>query len=283
MSTFKVDSEQVRESIKVLKDLLKECEEAYDEKIPTSTQDRGKAHYEIQELCNNLRLTCYHVGELINNTILFLGGTSEMFDKADKGSASAILDAILNGSATQDGNNCWTWKYHKREVPVPPQGQNTNYTCGSASGSMMLDSRGVHVSEEEFWRYANSNGQGTYVYRIKDTLNHFLGYNAYRYVNTSGMSTEEYCRIIQNSLENGYPVQLPIRIPAGTGFGYSSGGHYVVVTGVYRNAAGEYVAMINDPFSAGWYNNGHQGQQIEIKLSELQKYNAQHSGYVICN
>ena len=171
----------------------------------------------------------------------------------------------------------------KVECDVPLRGQNTNYTCGSASGSMILSSLGINTSEEAFWNYANSGGQGTYVYRIAQTLNHFIGSNVYSYVNTANMSLEAYYQLIAASIEKGYPVEVVVCIQSGTEFGYSSNGHYVVVTGVYQNAQGEYIAKINDPFSGKWYSNGHQGQQIEIKLSDLQKYNANHSGYVICN
>ena len=166
------------------------------------------------------------------------------------------------------------------ECDVPLYGQKTNYTCGSASGSMILNSLGINVSEESFWRYANAGGEGTYVYRITQTLNHFLGAQIYSYVQTNKMGLEEYAKMIETSLERGYPVQMVIRIPRGTAFGYSSNGHYVVVTGIYQDKNGEYMVKINDPFSKSGPNAP---QQIEMKLSELKQYNANHSGYVICN
>jgi len=166
------------------------------------------------------------------------------------------------------------------ECDVPLYGQKTNYTCGSASGSMILNSLGVRVSESDFWNYANAGGHGTYVYRIAQTLNHFLGAQIYSYVQTYSMGLEEYAKMIETSLERGYPVQMVIRIPRGTAFGYSSNGHYVVVTGIYQDKNGEYMVKINDPFSKSGPNNP---QQIEMKLSELKQYNANHSGYVICN
>lgn len=171
----------------------------------------------------------------------------------------------------------------KVECDVPLHGQNTHYTCGSASGSMILSSLGINTSEEAFWNYSDAGGQGTYVYRVTATLNHFIGSNVYKYVETNKMSLDEYYQLLATSIEKGYPAEVQIRIPANTEFGYKSNGHYVVVTGIYQNAQGEYIAKINDPFSGKWYSNGHQGQQIEIKLSDLKKYNASHSGYVICN
>lgn len=91
MSTFKVDKEQVDNSVETLRKLLEECEEAYTKEIPESTVDKGQTHNELSDLCNNIKTTCYYLGELINNTILFLGKSSEMFEMSDKESAAAIM------------------------------------------------------------------------------------------------------------------------------------------------------------------------------------------------
>ena len=71
MSTFKVDKEQVDNSVETLRKLLEECEEAYTKEIPESTVDKGHTHNELSDLCNNIKTTCYYLGELINNTIIF--------------------------------------------------------------------------------------------------------------------------------------------------------------------------------------------------------------------
>lgn len=167
-------------------------------------------------------------------------------------------------------------------IDTPVFGQNTSFTCGSASGRMILGSLGIQVSESEFWNYANAGGCGTYVYRVTQTLNHFIGSDVYRYVDTTKMSLDEYAKLLTDSLEKGYPVEVVASIPSGTEFGYRTPGHYFVVSGVYRDANGELMARINDPFSGSWYSNGHQGQQFTMKLSDVKQYNANHSGYVIC-
>lgn len=94
MSTFKVDKEQVDNSVETLRKLLEECEEAYTKEIPESTVDKGHTHNELSDLCNNIKTTCYYLGELINNTILFLGKSSKMFEISDKESAAAIMDQV---------------------------------------------------------------------------------------------------------------------------------------------------------------------------------------------
>lgn len=95
MSTFKVDNEQINSSVETLRKLLEECEEAYTQEIPESMVDKGKTHDELTELCANMKTTCYYLGELINNTIRFLGQSSEMFEMSDKESASAITDTTV--------------------------------------------------------------------------------------------------------------------------------------------------------------------------------------------
>ncbi len=286
MSTFKIDTEKVNDSVETLRKLLDECEEIYNKKIPESEVDKGSTHNELYDLCQEIKTTCQYLGELINNSILFLGKSSEMFDTSDRESADAISDSspATDGSGlSTGGSNETSGNISQQSVDVQLYGQHTNYTCGSASGNMILNSIGVQCSEEDFWNYANSNGEGTYVYRVCQTLNHFIGSEKYRYVDTSRMDLSAYYQLIYSSLERGYPVEVVMRIPEGTAFGYGTNGHYAVISGVYQNSNGEYMAKINDPFSGNWFTNGHQGQQIEVKLSDIQQYNKNHSGYVICN
>ncbi len=90
MATFKVDKEQTKNSISILKTLLSSCEEAYNKEIPVSSFGKGDTHNELVDLCKNIKESCRCLGEVINNTILFLGGASDMFDTADKSSATNI-------------------------------------------------------------------------------------------------------------------------------------------------------------------------------------------------
>lgn len=209
-----------------------------------------------------------------SNTSTSYTGSSSYSSGASSYSSSSSAPASFS-TVHREEDEVW--------IDVPLAGQHTDYTCGSASGCMILSALGVSCSEEAYWRYANSNGQGTYVYRVAQALNHFLGSNKYDFVATNNMSLEEYYQTILKSLENGYPVEVVMSVEGKSEFGYSTEGHYVVVTGVYKNEDGEYIAKINDPFSKNWYNNGHQGQQIEMRLSDLHRYNKKHSSYIICN
>ena len=107
MSKFKVDSEQIDATVETLKTLLTKCEELYDKEIPVSDVDKGQTHEELISVCDNIRTTCYYFGQLIHNTIEFLGKSSEMFEESDKNSATAIAAEISNGSTQphHTGNN----------------------------------------------------------------------------------------------------------------------------------------------------------------------------------
>lgn len=101
MSTFKVDNEQVASAIETLKTLLAECEEAYNKEIPTSSVDKGKSHETMVVVCDYIKATCYNFGQLISNSIEFLGQSSEMFEQSDKQSATYIAE----GSTVTEGSS----------------------------------------------------------------------------------------------------------------------------------------------------------------------------------
>lgn len=94
MSSIKVDSEKINDSVKTLKMLLDECEKLYNKKFPESGSDKGLTHDELYNLYENIKTTCQYFGELINNTILFLGQSSEMFDASDREAAAAFVGNV---------------------------------------------------------------------------------------------------------------------------------------------------------------------------------------------
>lgn len=92
---FKIDTEVVKDSVATLRQLLEECEEMYAKEIPDSSVDKGLTHNELHELCQNIKTTCRYLGELINNSIRFLGESSDMFDTSDKESAATVFCGTL--------------------------------------------------------------------------------------------------------------------------------------------------------------------------------------------
>lgn len=251
----------------------------------------GKTTEQINRVYSTLRKMELEVVDLIAKTGVAINFALKKFYEADHAGEFEKIGNSLGGQYIgakgisiggvyigADGN-AYKGEFHQ----VSLVGQTRNYTCGSASGSMILNSIGVHVSEDDFWNYANAGGMGTYVYRVTQTLNHFIGSDKYKYVQTSSMGIDEYAALMSNSIKNGYPVEVVASIPTSSAFGYGTSGHYFVVDGVYKSESGEYRAKVSDPFSGGWYSNGHQGQQIDVKLSDIKQYNQNHSSYVICN
>ena len=101
MSKFKVDNEQIDATVETLKTLLTKCEELYDKEVPVSDVDKGQTHEELISVCENIRTTCFYFGQLIHNTIEFLGKSSEMFEQSEMNSASAIESGDgANGGGT---------------------------------------------------------------------------------------------------------------------------------------------------------------------------------------
>ena len=80
---FEIDYSQIEESVTKLRKLLEACNIEYNIGIPTSAVDKGQTHLELNLLCENMKSASFELGELINNTILFLGQSSEMFKESD--------------------------------------------------------------------------------------------------------------------------------------------------------------------------------------------------------
>lgn len=162
-------------------------------------------------------------------------------------------------------------------LDVPLYTQTTTYTCGVSNVKMILDylgitSDGKAVSESALWNWANLYGEGTYVYRVAQTLRKYGA--PYQYVSVAKDTTETYWSRLESSLKSGCPVIVLIYPEKNEYWDYSSG-HYVLVTGIYRTADNTPYAVINDCH----YKYGEQGK--EVPLAELLKANKRHSSYII--
>lgn len=209
------------------------------------------------------------------------------------------LHAVLQHCKAVDGNSAYsdlltadTVKYEnyiktcmanyyearkKVVLDVPLHVQETTYTCGVSNVKMILDyleikSNGKFVSESTLWNWANLYNEGTYVYRVAQTLRKYGV--PYQYESVKGDTTEDYWNRLEDSLKAGYPVIVQIYPEKNDYWKYSSG-HYVLVTGIYVKADNTPYAIINDCH----YNYGEQGK--EVPLDELLKANKRHSSYVI--
>ena len=168
-------------------------------------------------------------------------------------------------------------------VDVALKPQQTNYTCGSASGAMVSTTySGKEVTESQIWSYANSGGEGTYVYAITNAINHYIQKNGkgkdYKYAQTS--SDKAFFAGVQASLGKNAPVQLQLKPSTLAAFGYKSNGHYVVASGAFVKD-GVNMLRITDPYSAGWKSGAPKGQVFEAKASDIRASIKSHSNYVM--
>lgn len=163
-------------------------------------------------------------------------------------------------------------------LDVPLYTQKTTYTCGVASVKMVLDylgiknSSGSNYSESTLWKWANGNGQGTYVYRIAQTLTNYGV--AYKYLNMSDAVSEDYWNELEKSLKNDRLVIIPIKPTKNSYWDYNTG-HYIVVTGMYIDGDGEMQVIINDCH----YKYSEEDKVVPLK--ELVRVSKNHSAYII--
>lgn len=173
------------------------------------------------------------------------------------------------------------------EVEVPLIGQKTNVTCGPTSASMVLQALGINVTEDDISKHIRAKKQtpSGREYLVA-ALNDYLGEQIYEFKQSYKMSLATYYDTIRGSLEKGYPVMVMIKATSQKYkdvLGYSTGGHYMVITGVYQDANGQYRVMINDPYSKGFSKSGGNGapQQLDIPLETLKGMSEKHSGSII--
>ena len=100
------------------------------------------------------------------------------------------------------------------------------------------------------------------------------------------MSLETYYNTLKESLEKGYPVMVMVAANTSAyskALHYSTNGHYMVITGVYKDANGVLRVKINDPYSAAAKNakNRPAPQQLDMPLETLKGMSERHSGSII--
>lgn len=151
------------------------------------------------------------------------------------------------------------------QVNTPLLAQKTPYNCAFASGSMLLNAIGINASEDDI---IGITGGDNNLYEVNKALNK-LGNDRFNEIYCD-YNEDTFRETVAESLKKGVPVQVNVSLPTKEPFGYTSGGHYVVVTGMYVDNSGVTQVIINDPYSADYFNKGIvQGQTIEMPLSTL--------------
>lgn len=166
-------------------------------------------------------------------------------------------------------------------LPVTLHVQETTYTCGMASSKMILDylqikdKKGKLYKESTLWNWSDSNGQGTYVYRVAQTLTKFGVNYEYKHMAMKGKDkTEYYDQLIRASLEKNRPVIAQVRPDKNEYWEYSSG-HYILVKGMFVDKEGISQVIIND------CHYKYSAQDKIVPLTELIHSVEKHSSYMI--
>lgn len=150
--------------------------------------------------------------------------------------------------------------------------QQTTYTCGPASGRMVLSSHGIYVSEAQMSSDMNTTTAGTNIGNVAPALNKYVGSGTYIGVTTSDLTF--YSGLIA-SLNRNRPVICNVR--TGVLPKYSEDGknvqHYLVANGQYNRTTVYY----SDPH----YDNTYYGAQSTSIDNMTQALNNNYGFYVM--
>ena len=148
--------------------------------------------------------------------------------------------------------------------------QTKNYTCSAASAAAVIRYLGKG-NYSDTTLYSSING---YVYKIRDSINKYVGKNTYCYDTFTDIN--KYEKAIRTSLAQNCPVVVRISFPSKY-FNYQSNGHYSTVVGVYQKDNGEVWAILVDSFvnryNSNAYSNAETGE-VHVPLKDLYYYNS---------
>ena len=146
----------------------------------------------------------------------------------------------------------------RKQLDVPLKQQSNYYYCGPASLQMVLKYKGKSYTQGDLAQKSKtSKNEGTYVYRMVNTLNDILG-NQYVYVN---LTDQTFSTGLIYSIDKGYPVICHTYTSSLKHYNGKGSGHYVVATGYiygfYGNNNGVSDVHYNDPNNQNQYYGKH--------------------------
>ena len=165
---------------------------------------------------------------------------------------------------------------------VKPYFQTENYTCSAASTIATLRYLGKAKDVKDVTLYKKSI-DGGYVYKIRDTLNSYLGKNTYCWETFTDIG--KYEKAISKSLSKNYPVIVRVSFPKEY-FNYKSSGHITTVTSLYEKDGQTWAICIDsyvNRHDSNSYSNSETGE-VHVPLEDLYYYNSyegRDSRYVI--
>lgn len=189
-----------------------------------------------------------------------------------------IRDNIRNNDNLMD-KNIVPMAGKLKKLVVPLKIQECDYYCGPASLQMILLYKGKSYSQKMLADYSStSKKEGTYVYRMKDTLNRILG-NRYVYVN---LRDQNLLNGLMYSIDRDYPVICNIKTGVLKNYEGMNGRpspHYLVATGYAAGFSGNMSASdvyYNDPH----YNRKHYGAHKDT-IEKMERSINNNAGFFI--
>jgi hypothetical protein len=163
-----------------------------------------------------------------------------------------------------------------RILPVAYDPQDTGYTCGPTSLSMVLVYHGVARSESQIASYlgVGSNGVGRTELRdyVRDTVSGYwsdivTGWAALEAEIAAGRPAVAHLRF--NSADGDYSGAWPVPVGDSAASLSYDGGHFVVVVGLVADGAGNVAEVVcNDP--ANW-QGGSYGDHVHYTAGSFQQ------------
>lgn len=198
--------------------------------------------------------------------------SSTVLASEEDGTSIGLDDVSEKITETQEYKD-WVYEFNRRaSTRISPKTgeqktlniigrvQETSYWCGPASAQIVIRYlTGKYYSQSTLAAsmYTNSTS-GTYVYRLVNTLNYYVGAGTYNYIGTWQTS---FSWGLSSSLQDGYPV-----------IAHTIANNYLVGYGNATRRIGHYVTCYG--YSMGW-----QGSTSTNDVSYFDTYNGMPGTY----
>jgi hypothetical protein len=177
--------------------------------------------------------------------------TTQLYNAPDSNASDRLLEIAELKEHLDSYESIMVQDSGRKTLSVDLVQQSNNYYCGPACVQMNLKYFGITKAQSALGSEMGTNRRdGTYVYKVKDCLNKYLGNGKYKYVYTSEI---RFPRGLKSSIDKGYPVvchlmtgELPLYK------GIKDTGHYVLATGYYygyQASISETTVYYNDPIN----------------------------------
>lgn len=157
--------------------------------------------------------------------------------------------------------------------------QENYYYCGPASIQMVLKYLQVNDSQLHIAQETGTTTNGSVVYKVKNTLNHYLPGDPYFYVNVNQVN---FTNSLINSLQQNKPSIFLVRTGILPVYNNMDLGHYIVGTGylVQWSLTGQTTKVwYNDSYLNPSYPNIYGQKTVDSAIMETAIKN--NSGYII--